>query len=140
MIGFRYEAWDEELAQKLRSFADLLSMFHHLLLRKEGDVDEALRMMKRLKEMGYIDKDPDLDQFARSLEEGKIISLKDGIPKLTPKGGTSLVRPTFAPATRLNPSPSRTSTRWVEDTDVRGFPTGISTVNTPRYRTRGPSC
>ena len=86
MIGFRYEAWDEELARKLRTFADLLSMFHHLLLRQEGDVDEALRMMKRLQEMGYIDKDADLAQFARSLEEGKIISLKDGVPKLTTKG------------------------------------------------------
>ncbi|HKS16653.1 MAG TPA: hypothetical protein VJU16_05020, partial [Planctomycetota bacterium] len=68
MIGFRYEAWDEDLARKLRSFASLLAFFHHLLLQHNGDVDETLRMMKRLQELGYIDKDADLDQFARSLE------------------------------------------------------------------------
>jgi len=86
MIGFRYEAWDEELARKLQSFASLLALFHHLLLQQNGDVDETLRMMKRLKELGYIDKDADLDEFARSLEEGKIVSLRDGVPKLTTKG------------------------------------------------------
>lgn len=86
MIGFRYEAWDEELAKKLRSFANLLAMFHHLLLQQDGDVDEALRVMRRLQELGYIDKDADLGEFARSLEEGKIVSLRDGVPKLTTKG------------------------------------------------------
>ena len=65
MIAFRYEAWDEELASKLRTFANLLAMFHHLLLQQDGDVDEALRLMRRLKDMGYIDKDADHDAFAR---------------------------------------------------------------------------
>src|SRR5688572_2490322 len=86
MIGFRYKAWDEELARKLKSFADLLALFHHILLQQNGDVSEALRMMKRLRDLGYIDRDIDLDQFARSLEEGNLISLKDGVPKLTTKG------------------------------------------------------
>ncbi len=86
MIGFRYEAWDEELARKLRSFASLLALFHHLLLQRNGDVEEALRMLKRLQELGYIDKDADLDEFARSLQDEKIVSLRDGVPKLTTKG------------------------------------------------------
>jgi uncharacterized protein with von Willebrand factor type A (vWA) domain len=63
-----------------------MALFHHLLLQHNGDVDETLRMMKRLQELGYIDKDADLDEFARSLEEGKIVSLRDGVPKLTTKG------------------------------------------------------
>jgi uncharacterized protein with von Willebrand factor type A (vWA) domain len=86
MIGFRYEAWDEELARKLRSFANLMAMFHHLLLQQGGDVEETLRLMKRLQELGYIDRDVDLDEFARSLQDEKIVSLRDGVPRLTPKG------------------------------------------------------
>jgi uncharacterized protein with von Willebrand factor type A (vWA) domain len=86
MIGFRYEAWDEELARKLRSFKTLLALFHHLLLQRNGDIEEALRMMKRLQEQGYIDPDADLDEFARSLQEGKIVSLQKGTPRLTARG------------------------------------------------------
>jgi len=86
MIGFRYEAWDEDLARKLSAFTTLLALFHHLLLQRNGDVEEALRMMRRLQELGYIDAKADLDEFARSLQESKIVSLQKGIPRLTARG------------------------------------------------------
>ncbi|MBI4566260.1 MAG: VWA domain-containing protein [Planctomycetes bacterium] len=86
MVGFRYEKWDEDLLRKLRQFASLLALFHHLLLQQNGDVDEALRVMRRLQELGYIDKNVDLEQFRRSLEEAQIITREGGASKLTVRG------------------------------------------------------
>jgi uncharacterized protein with von Willebrand factor type A (vWA) domain len=86
LAAFRYEQWDDDLLQQMKQFASLMALFHHLLLQQNGDVEQALRMMKRLQEMGYIDRQADLDEFRRGLEESKVITLKDGVPRLTAKG------------------------------------------------------
>jgi uncharacterized protein with von Willebrand factor type A (vWA) domain len=92
MVAFRYERWDEEWLARLKQFASLMALFHHLLLQTNGDVERALRMMKQLQDMGYVDRDADVDEFRRAIEEGKIVSLEDGIPRLTPKGERFLRR------------------------------------------------
>ena len=86
LAAFRYDQWDPELLQRMKRFASLMALFHYVLVQQNGDVEQALRMMKRLQETGYVDKTLDLDEFRRSLEEAKIVSLKDGAPRLTPKG------------------------------------------------------
>ncbi len=86
LAAFRYERWEPELLERMKRFATLMALFHHLLLQQNGDVEEALRMMKRLQERGYIDRTINLEDFKASLEEAKIVSLKNGVPKLTPKG------------------------------------------------------
>lgn len=73
MIGFRYEAWDPELEDRLRQFASLLALFQHLVLVADGDPEEALRMMRRMQEAGYLDRQADLDAFRRALEEGRVV-------------------------------------------------------------------
>lgn len=73
MLGFRYGAWDGELLRKLAGFAGLLDLFRFLLLKTNGDVEKALGLMRYLQTQGYLDKDIDLDEFARELEEKEIV-------------------------------------------------------------------
>src|SRR5688572_8985234 len=51
-MKFRYSEWDEALAQRLRQFKTLKSLFHQLLLQTDGDVEEAFRWLQYLKERG----------------------------------------------------------------------------------------
>jgi Ca-activated chloride channel family protein len=86
MVAFRYEKWDEDLLQKMKDFATLMQFFQHLLLQANGDVERTLQYMKRLQEMGYIDKSADLAQFRQSLQEKQIIDEAKGFATLTSKG------------------------------------------------------
>ncbi|HEY0510811.1 MAG TPA: VWA domain-containing protein, partial [Thermoanaerobaculia bacterium] len=64
----------------------LMAIFQHLLLQANGDVDRTLQYMKRLQEMGYLDKAADLAKFRESLQEKQIIDESKGFPTLTSKG------------------------------------------------------
>jgi uncharacterized protein with von Willebrand factor type A (vWA) domain len=86
MAAFRYDQWDPDLLRRMKQFASLMALFHYVLLQQNGNVEQALRMMKRLQETGYVDRTLDLDEFRRSLEESKLVSLKDGAPRLTARG------------------------------------------------------
>lgn len=86
MIGFRYEQVDPELLERLDTFEKLLKLFHHLVLSADGNVEEAMRMMRRLQELGYLDKAADLDEFRRRLREERIVQEVHGQDKLTAKG------------------------------------------------------
>lgn len=86
MVAFRYERWNEEWLDRLKRLASLMALFHHLLLQSNGDVERALQYMKQLQRFGHLPKDADLEGFRRALEEGRIISLRNGVPKLTPRG------------------------------------------------------
>jgi uncharacterized protein with von Willebrand factor type A (vWA) domain len=86
MVAFRYEKWDDELLRRLKEFASLMGVFQHLLLQANGDVERTLQYMKRLQEMGYLDKAADLAKFRESLQEKQIIDESKGFPTLTSKG------------------------------------------------------
>ena len=38
-MRFRYSEWNAALAERIRRFKSLKSLFNHLLLRTDGDVD-----------------------------------------------------------------------------------------------------
>ena len=63
MVAFRYEKWDEDLLRRMKEFASLMAVFQHLLLQANGDVERTLQYMKRLQEMGYLDKNADLTKL-----------------------------------------------------------------------------
>src|ERR1041384_5458088 len=87
MVAFRYEKWDEDLLRRMKEFASLMAIFQHLLLQANGDVQRTLQYMKRLQEMGYLDKNADLAQFRASLAEKQLIDeSKPGFATLTSKG------------------------------------------------------
>lgn len=87
-MRYRYTKWDPKRhAQKL-DLKSLFKIFNHLLLQTGGDVDEALHWMEHLGEQyGFLDKDFDIEQFKKLLEEhGVIESGGKGLSKLTRKG------------------------------------------------------
>lgn len=86
-MRFRYSHLDPNLLRSLKSLMELMRLFYYLLLQAGGNVDEALRNMKRLQEMGYLDESLDLEEFKNQLKESKIVSLdKRGRAALTPRG------------------------------------------------------
>jgi uncharacterized protein with von Willebrand factor type A (vWA) domain len=81
------------MIRKLAAFGGLLELFRFLLLKTNGDVEKALGLMRYLQSQGYLDKNADLDEFARELVEKKIVRV-DGLarPVLTDKGIRGLRR------------------------------------------------
>src|SRR5262245_628107 len=89
MPAFLYEAWDEELLDRLRSRKQLFDLFQELLLRANGDAERALRYMKQLQRDGRLG-DVDLDGFRQALLDKGMISEAQGFLTLTGKGERSL--------------------------------------------------
>jgi len=95
-VKFVYSQFDDELFAKLKSLSDLMQIFNYLLMRLNGDVDETLKMMRRLQEQGYIDESYDLDEFERKLQESRIIQKGQGGGfKLGAKGEQKLRQDAF---------------------------------------------
>lgn len=92
MFRFAYRDWDPALARRLAEFRDLLELFRFLLLKTDGDVDRALDVMRALQERGYVGSDIDLDEFARRLEDERIVRTGPGGRALTPAGVRGLRR------------------------------------------------
>jgi len=88
MFRFTYRGWDPELTRRLQEFRQLLDLFRFLLLKTDGDVERALEVMRELQGRGYLDPDVDLDEFARRLEEERIVGrdAPGGRRALTPGG------------------------------------------------------
>lgn len=89
-MKFRYSAWDEALAARLSQFRSLKSLFEHLLLMTDGDVEQAFRWIEELKRRGALPPDFDLEAFKRQLEEENLIRQQDGHAVLTRKGERSI--------------------------------------------------
>jgi uncharacterized protein with von Willebrand factor type A (vWA) domain len=93
MATYRYGHLDERLKLLMGSLDDLMKMFNHLVLAFDGDPERALRYLRHLQEMGYIDKDVDLSRFRSALEQGKIVQqTHSGKLTLTKKGERSVRR------------------------------------------------
>jgi uncharacterized protein with von Willebrand factor type A (vWA) domain len=87
MVAFRYEKFDEELLRRIRRFDELLRLFQQIVLQANGDVEKALLYLKRMKEAGYLDREIDLEAFAKALEkQGLVESGAKGFRTLTGKG------------------------------------------------------
>jgi uncharacterized protein with von Willebrand factor type A (vWA) domain len=85
-MHYRFEAFDEDLLRQLTRFRDLLSLFHQLVLRTQGDVEEALDWMRALQAQGYLPEDWDLEEFAERLEKEEIVQRTPEGRLLSPKG------------------------------------------------------
>jgi uncharacterized protein with von Willebrand factor type A (vWA) domain len=85
-VKFRYSEWDEDAVRRVLANRDLMRLFNHLLLQTDGDVDEALRWMRYLKERGILPNNVDLDDFEKRLRDDRIIRQDGQRRVLTPKG------------------------------------------------------
>jgi Ca-activated chloride channel family protein len=94
-MRFFYSKWDDELFRKLKELENLMAIFNYLLMRLNGDVEQTLKAMRRLQEMGQIPPEYDLDEFERELQRKKIISVEGGRASLTRKGERGLRRDAF---------------------------------------------
>jgi hypothetical protein len=83
---FRFFRFDEALLRDLAQFQSVLDLFNHLLVQSGGDVDEALDMLRYLKQQGYLPEDFDVDDFAKRLEAEEYIEMSDTGARLTRKG------------------------------------------------------
>ena len=77
-MRFVYSEWDDRLFAQLQNLSDLMSIYNYLLMRLNGDVEEALRLMRRLQEQGMLDSKYDLDEFERQLKENRMIQKHTG--------------------------------------------------------------
>lgn len=86
-MQWEYAEWDKTLAELLKGFQDLMSLFNYLMLMAGGDVDQVFRWMKYLQGRGKVDPDVDLEEFRKHLEAERIIErMKEGGFSLTAKG------------------------------------------------------
>ena len=68
-MRYEYFEWDPEAWKRLFGYEQLRRFFHYLVTVTAGDVEQALSIMERLRDQGYLPADADLDQFRRDLEE-----------------------------------------------------------------------
>ena len=85
-MKFRYSEWDDALLEQLRRFQTLKSLFNHLLLQTDGDVEEALRWLKHLQERGMLPAHFDIEAFRAELEKENLIRAEEDGAVLTRKG------------------------------------------------------
>jgi Ca-activated chloride channel homolog len=90
-----YSRWDDAVFRQMRQMHDLTQIFNYLLLQVNGDVKTALKIMDRLKKMGYLPEDADLDDFRRQLEHDKIITTDRSGMTLTRHGERALRQDAF---------------------------------------------
>lgn len=85
-MRFRYSEFDAERLRQLVTQQRLIELFNQLLLRVNGDVEEALRWMEELRDRGILPADFDSERFREFLErQGLIREAPDGAA-LTARG------------------------------------------------------
>ncbi len=87
-----YSRWDDGLSHRLREMQDLMRLFNEMLLRVNGDVKTALKIMSQLKKMGYLRENADLEAFRKELLRSKIITTDGRSIDLTRRGERALRR------------------------------------------------
>ena len=75
-MRFVYSKWDDEFFRRLQNMQDLMAIYNYLLMRLNGDVEETLKLMRRLQEQGLLDGKYDLDEFEKQLKESRLIQQK----------------------------------------------------------------
>jgi len=83
----RYGELPLDALRALFDLAGLRSLFLDLVTRLDGDVEEALGVMRRLQEQGFLPADLDLDALLAALEKDGLVSRDaEGRLSLTPPG------------------------------------------------------
>jgi len=94
-VKFIYSEWNEQLYQALKDLSDLMAIYHYLLMRMNGDVEETLRLMERLQQQGVLDEKYDLEQFKDMLKNSEMVHQTQQGLKLSPKGERGLRKDAF---------------------------------------------
>ncbi len=95
-MRFRYGPFDAERFRRLLAERGLFELFTQLLLRVNGDVEEALRWMAELRDRGYLPGDFDPEEFRLRLEEEGLISRDAEGAVLTPRAEKRIRRESLA--------------------------------------------
>jgi len=95
-VRYIYSEFDDAFFEKLKALQSLMSVFNYILLQVGGDVEQALKAMERLRDLGYLPEDFDPDEFRRQLEkDGVIKAEQSGAAILTRKGERNLRKDAF---------------------------------------------
>lgn len=89
-MHYRYVKFDPSLQALLDRFRDLYRLFQELLLRTNGDVEQAIEFLRSLQTQGYLPRNWDLDEFLRKLEEREFVRRTPQGRVLTGKGERGL--------------------------------------------------
>lgn len=79
MYRFRYSEWDPSLLEQLKAFRGLMQLFSYLLLKTDGDVDQAMEWMRALlrrgilQQLGLAETQEELEAFFRELRRQEIV-------------------------------------------------------------------
>ena len=88
-----YTKWFKELDNTKSNFEQLFKLFHNILLRTNGDVNEALSWMTSMNNRyNFTD---DLGGFIEQLKEQGLISENDQVYLLTGKGNQTIRKSSF---------------------------------------------
>jgi len=94
-MRFRYLKWDPQLLDWLKQFKSLFQLFNYLLLKSNGDVEQAMEWMRYLQQRGVIDPEADLEEFFEQLEEQRIVQRTEAGMHLGPRGEWALRKQAF---------------------------------------------
>ena len=94
-MKFIYSKWDDRLYARLKHLTDLMAMYNYLLLRMNGNVEETLKLLRRLQRQGYIKGEYDLDEFEEMLRKSNLVKGTRGGLQLSAKGERQLRRDSF---------------------------------------------
>ncbi len=90
-MKFVYREWDDSLFRQLQKLADLMSMYHYLLMRLNGDVAETLKLLRKLQEQGILSGEYDIDALEEHLKKSNLVRNTGRGLKLS-RGGERLLR------------------------------------------------
>jgi uncharacterized protein with von Willebrand factor type A (vWA) domain len=85
-VRFRYAEFDGEAMRREVARRGLFGLFNQLILRTNGDVEEALRWMAELRDRGHLPPEFDPEEFRRELEDEGLITAGDDGVALTARG------------------------------------------------------
>ena len=94
-MKFVYSQWDDSFYRQLQQLADLMSMYHYLLMRLGGNVEEALRLLRSLQKQGVLGDDYDIDELEEQLKRSKLVRQGKGGLRLAPAGERLLRKDAF---------------------------------------------
>lgn len=94
-MHFRYLKWDPQLLNRLKQFKSLLQLFNYLLLKANGEVEQAMEWMRYLQQRGLIDPAADLEEFFDQLEEQRVVQRTEEGMSLGPRGEWAVRKQAF---------------------------------------------
>jgi Ca-activated chloride channel homolog len=86
-MRFQYSKWREDSLTDEQRLESLISLFSHLLVKSDGDVDEAIEWLKQLgEEYGLFDEEMTLAELIEELKRKGLIEEIDDMHVLTDRG------------------------------------------------------